>query len=68
MAFFLHFGKETKKLLAWSVAQLVERLSCKRKTRVQVPAAPILFGVICWPWLGIDQIKFQSLFEGESDG
>ena len=20
------------------------------------------------PWLGIDQIKFQSLFEGESDG
>jgi hypothetical protein len=28
--------------LAWSVAQLVERLSCKRRTQVQVPAAPIL--------------------------
>merc|ERR1711940_229528 len=30
-------------LPAWSVAQLVERLSCKQKTQVQVPAAPILF-------------------------
>ena len=30
-------------LSARSVAQLVERLSCKQKTRVQVPAAPTLF-------------------------
>ena len=26
------------------------------------------FNPICWPWLGIDQIKFQGLLAGESDG
>ena len=44
-------------LSARSVAQLVECLSCKQKTRVQVPAVPTLF----------KQGKYQKFYESKQE-
>ena len=34
---------------------------------IQLTSAETELGNICWPWLELDQIKFQSLLAGESD-
>ena len=59
-------------LPAWSVAQLVEHLSSRRKTRVQVPAAPILFeqgglATPCNPATWMLRSRSRRMFELRSD-
>ena len=34
---------------------------------IQLTSAETELGNICWPWLELDQIKFQCLLAGESD-